>query len=203
MIKRRSGTDAERGPRIFQVIMKNGWMVVLVVTLGFNIHLIRERRSVPTTRPTLELGTLLEPVQVVEWGSERSYRLDFAGGDMPTLIYGFSPLCGWCWRNEPNVLALQSCLADTHRFIAVTSVTSGMEEFFEGEVPPYQVLIDVDGEFRRAAHLVATPTMLLVDMDGKVTDVWRGALQNDLARAVEDRLHCILPGLREPRSPIR
>lgn len=179
-------------------LMKHGWMVVLLVMLGLNVHLLRERRAVSAPQPpALEVGAILPSVDLVRARTNQRVRLDFERSSRPTVIYAFSPTCSWCWRNEPNLLALRKCVDSQYEFVAVTSVTAGLSEYFESKPPTYPVLVDDTGNFRTNAKIRTTPTLILIEAGGRVAGVWGGAWRAEKAKQVEEQFRCELPGLRQ------
>jgi hypothetical protein len=117
---------------------------------------------------------------------------------LPTVLYYFSPTCGWCSKNWMNVQALSAASGGRYRVVAVSS-----EMGLAGYVRKHQLALEVIegiGENVRASYgFYGTPHTVVVDGDGLVTHEWRGAYAPRISREVEELFGVVLPGLQAPQ----
>ena len=59
-------------------------------------------------------------------------------GVLPTVLYYFSPTCGWCERNWDNVRALSAAAPGRYRFIGLSS-TPKIEQFMRDRQLDFEV----------------------------------------------------------------
>ena len=112
----------------------------------------------------------------------------------PTLIYYFSPQCGWCKRNVASVNKLYDEVGATHRFIGVTSVSAAsVRPFLAEQGHRFDVLVNVDAASLRAYRLAGTPKTVLVSPDGRVSAVWHGAYLGKVQLEIEQLFGASLP----------
>jgi hypothetical protein len=166
---------------------------LLVVSTAVNVALAREVRlgsSLADRR--IQAGTLAAPIAGISRTGDR-IRLDFADRRV-TVLYYFSPTCGWCERNWQNVRALARASAGRFRVVGISTARE-----VDGHLAARGVGIDVvagiDDDTVRAYRLGGTPQTIVVGADGRVSQVWAGAWTGALAREVEAYFAVRLPGL--------
>lgn len=93
--------------------------------------------------------------------------------ERPTLLYVFSPSCGWCKKNEDNIKALASQTGNTIRIIGISLSPDGLDEYVANRFPPVKV-IKPDVRTITAYKLSGTPETILVSSEGVVLRVWKG-----------------------------
>ena len=186
---------------IIDLTLKHGWILVLAVTMTFNVLLVQELRRrppVPQPMPTVEVGAILPDITLSSYPSRSPVAVSYAKGRTGTILYYMSPGCGWCWRNEPNIEALLTCVRDKYNFWAISAAFDGLNGYFGQQQPRYPLLVDDLGELREATNVSGTPTTIVVDNSGKVLEAWTGAYLNRTADLVSSYFDCSLPGLRDP-----
>lgn len=188
--------------RLIRVALSYGWVVILAGSLGANVYLARRVIGAHEAREpeTVAVGTRLPPTGFRWLGHDTRRTIDYAAHTAGTIVYVFSPQCGWCWRNEPNLVALRACaLRHRYGFEVVALISDGMSNYFAPESPPYDVLVDDSQQFRRATQIGGTPTTILVSADGLARAVWLGAYMGDTLKEISARFSCSLPGVRDAR----
>jgi len=81
--------------------------------------------------------------------------------ERPTLLYVFSPSCGWCKKNEDKIKALTSQTGNTIRIIGISLSPDGLGEYVARRFPPVKV-IKPDEQTIAAYKLSGTPETILV-----------------------------------------
>ena len=127
-------------------------------------------------------------------GQTVTIRFDDIQG--PTLLYVFSPSCGWCKKNEDNISSLASQTGDSLRIIGLSLSPEGLIDYVAHRFPPVKV-IKPDSRTITAYKLSGTPETILVSSEGVVLKVWKGAYGDSTQRELEEYFHVKLPGLRQ------
>jgi hypothetical protein len=176
-------------------------LLALAGSLGLNVSLGRElqRRPEPTeTRMAgLQKGTTLPSIEAKDL-SGRPVTLSFSG-DPQTVVYVLSPLCGWCKRNEPNIVALGKGAAGRYRFIGLS--TNGdlkmLNTLLKENPLPFEVYWVESTDVIEKLDLGVTPQTALLNAQGVIQQAWQGAYLNVSANEIESTFKIALPGLRD------
>ena len=174
-------------------------LIVLACSIAVNVMLAsRLLRAQQPAAPTLRVGTVMPPF-VGKSVDGDDVRIEYTDA-IPTVLYHFSPSCGWCERNWANVRALTKQTHGRVRFvgIATTTVTSA---FLRERQLDFDVASEVSPEVARQYGLGATPQTILVSAEGRVVTHWTGAYTGSQAREVESYFGLRLPGLVSPVTP--
>jgi hypothetical protein len=179
---------------------------LLAVSAITNILLVLKVKELRVTISALKMeqGTVLGmqlPPLTAEDLSGQSVTVRFDESERPTLLYVFTPACGWCKRNEDNLRSLASQTSERLTIIGVSLSHDGLAEYVGQRFPPVRV-IKPDARTITAYKLSGTPTTILVSSQGVVLRVWKGAYNDSLQRELEEYFHIKLPGLREFSSQL-
>jgi len=186
----------KRTPDTRNVLVRTGLsyltLLLLVASASLNVLQANRLRAVEDgTRLALEPGTMA-PVLEVTTLDGQPRTIDFSG--RTTVLYYFSPECGWCEKNWLNVKAL---IAGTHnrvRFIGL-STTSQVEEYLAERRLGFEVYTGLDLETVRAYGFGGTPQTVVISPEGIVKHVWAGAYGDRVQREIEETFGFALPGL--------
>jgi hypothetical protein len=173
--------------------------VVLAVSLSLNLvlsHTLAEARR-PTTA-AIE-GKVLHPLNLVSVSGE-PYLHSYDQRQLPTILYYFSPACGWCERNWSNVRALAEQTARKYRFIALTTADD-VQEFVRRRSLGVEVYTGLRASDVEAYGLRGTPQTIVLSPTGRALVAWRGAYNDGLRTRIERYLRVRLPGL--DTAPVR
>jgi peroxiredoxin len=141
-----------------------------------------------------ELGTV---AQVISAKTLEGRPVEIALQETPTILYYFSPTCGWCERNWLNVKALIAGTEGKYRFIGL-STSRDIKAFMDNHELAFEVYSDLSPETTKAYHFLGTPHTVVVGADGRVQQSWIGAYNGNQQRVVEHALDLILPGIPKP-----
>lgn len=144
---------------------------------------------------TITTGMRLPPLTAQDM-SGHNITIRYDETERPTLLYVFTPACGWCKKNEDNISSLASQTVDRLRIIGVTLSQDGLVEYVANRFPPVKV-IKPDSRTTIAYKLSGTPETILVSSQGVVLRVWKGAYADSTQRELEEYFHIKLPGLRQ------
>lgn len=171
-----------------------GTLALLALSVTVNVaqaHRLRDVIRPP--RPNMLLGRAVRPIPVIDRdGKAAVVRFD---RHVPTVLYYFSPSCGWCEKNWDNVRLLASQADGRYRVVGLAAETS-LGDFVERQHLAFEVYGGVSTEAREALGLSGTPRTIVVSAQGLITHDWTGAFSGAVAFAVEDVFGLTLPGLR-------
>jgi len=114
---------------------------------------------------------------------------------VPTILYVFSPSCGWCARNIENLRKLQQGTSGRYRLVGVSLSGRDLKAYIERERLTFPIYTDVPEALRQRYRLGGTPHTIVVSTSGKVLQTWMGAFDGEQKTAVEKALRIRLPGL--------
>jgi peroxiredoxin len=124
----------------------------------------------------------------------RTETLRFQETGLPTVLYVFTPQCGWCKKNLPNLHALMDGSGGRYRLVGVSLTRQDLKEYLEKEKLSIPVYADIKPEVRAAYQMGGTPETIVISPDNKVMRVWHGAYENGVAQEIEEFLQIHLPG---------
>jgi hypothetical protein len=128
-------------------------------------------------------------------GSKATIR--FEESDRPTLLYVFTPACTWCKRNEQNLNSLLSQSSGRFRPVALSLSPLGLEDYVKKNLANVPVYTNLEPKTTDVYRFGGTPETLLIDRDGTLLKVWKGAYSGDTLKEVEEYFNVKLPGLTE------
>ncbi len=178
--------------KILRASDKWGVSGLLLLSLAANIYQGRELLSRPKPAPasTLATGTRLSNIDVENLDGSKT-TIDWKSSK-PTLLYVFSPSCGWCKRNFDNFASVNRARREQYRIIGLSITSVGLKQYVHDHALDYAVYGNPKSqEFAR----LGTPATLLVSGDGTIEELWRGAYTGRTKDRVEARFKLQLPGL--------
>jgi peroxiredoxin len=169
--------------------------ILLLISAGLNVGL---GRMVVANRnrgsQLVPVGTTMPALRVKD-RSNASTTIRYSDAGVPTLVYIFSPKCGFCKRNGDNIAALERQTAGRVRVIGVTTITDGLAQFISDTGMNFPVYTDLDPSLSKAYHTGATPQTFVIGNDGRLRQAWAGAYGGSVQKNVESFLSIHLPGL--------
>lgn len=165
-------------------------MALLVISVVFNCVLVYRPNVVSgsSRRPPMwAVGTVAPPVMVDDAQGQRVW-LDWDTQKKPTVLYLFSPDCGWCDRNAPGARMLIMLRGDKYDVTAIALMgPSGW-----GKKPPADLGVrpySISSTVRKAGYaLGGTPQTVVIGQRGKILANWMGAynaaIQKDIERVL-------------------
>lgn len=171
----------------------------LAVSLGFNVYLARRVSPVAPRSPQLiKLNTRLPLSLPVKDIAGNAASLSLTDGSHLTVLYVFSPLCGWCKRNEANIKELVAGAGNRFRFLGLSLEQRDLQKYVAEGHAPFPVYLADSGEAMQRLNLYGTPEVIVVDTNAKVQRVWQGAFVGETQKEVQDFFGVRLPGMTLP-----
>jgi hypothetical protein len=197
LVKNRYRAIANRTPSVRHSLI-GGLLALSAIT---NFLLVSKVKQLQATVSSLKseqsttAGMRLPPLTAQDM-SGQSITIRYDETERPTLLYVFTPACGWCKKNEENINSLANQTGNRLRIIGVTLSQDGLVEYVADRFPPVKV-IKPDSRTIIAYKLSGTPETILVSSQGVVLRVWKGAYADSTQRELEEYFHIKLPGLRQ------
>ena len=186
--------------KVLRRILLGLLIVVGAGSIALNVYFVRaERAAVPPPPAVLAKGTQLKDFSGRdELGNLVNVKL--ASTDRPTLLYVVTPSCIWCKRNRDNFLKVVSERSGDFNVVLVSLNDSGFKTYVEKLRPLWgdaevATVTGLSDELKDRMMLHVTPTTLIVDAGGRVTDVWTGAYTQKTLLWAENFFLVKMPGL--------
>lgn len=179
-----------------------GLVLLLVVSAGLNVVLALRLQDYRTAiaalkgENRLKIGTVL-PAAVGTSLAGDPVTIRYGDVGVPTILYVFTPSCGWCERNAANIKALTRQVAGRYRIIGVSLTDENLAEYNRRHAFGFEI-VTASQATRAVFKMGGTPQTMLIDPSGKLLQSWFGAYQKDFQTLVERELGVTLPGLSPP-----
>jgi hypothetical protein len=120
--------------------------------------------------------------------------LTFDHGDLPVLLYWFSPRCSWCEVNFANFQGLAAQSVGRYKFVPISTASlTDLHAYVNSkgiQYPVYNISTGAANDYR----LQGTPDTLLLSPRGVMIRHWPGAYMPSRLTEVESVLAINLPG---------
>ena len=177
---------------------RNDWktnltLLLLVLSVALNVVLSKKLVALQQPVTTLQVGERVPDMKVKSLaGSDITISYP---ADRPTLVYYFSPTCGWCERNWANFKTILESSHGQFRVVGLSPTDKDVDKVLREHHVQFDVYTGVPPEISRAYHLTGTPQTVLVSAKGTVLGAWSGAYANAQAKEVLAYLGFKLPGV--------
>jgi hypothetical protein len=170
-------------------------MALLVVSVVFNWVLVYRPNVVSRSsrRPAMwTVGTIAPPLIVDDTEGQRVW-LEWDAQKKPTVLYLFSPDCGWCDRNLQGARMLITLRSDKYDVTTIALMGPsgwGNKPRADLGVKPYSISSTV----RKAGYaLSGTPQTVVIGQRGKILANWMGAYNTAIQKDIERVLGVQVP----------
>lgn len=182
--------------------------MLLALSFGVNVILGVRYRALAdpaSCKPAfLEPGSTVPPLRGKGLDGQE-HQVAYDKELRPTVLYVFSPTCGWCNRNVENLRHLISQRRDRYRFVGVSKANAGETAAYlsHNGLTFDDVVVAPTTDSVAAYRLGPTPQSIVVADAGRVQKSWVGAYRGETAGAVEQFFSLQLPGLTQKTEPRR
>lgn len=132
-----------------------------------------------------QVGAWVPPLEVID-PSGKSTVLSYSKSVGPTVLYAFSPDCGWCKRNLTSVRALAEQTADRYRFVGLSIGNAATTNYDDQHEVNFPVYVPTSQGNLSLYKLERTPHTLVISPDGYIVKSWQGAYMGDMTRQLRD-----------------
>lgn len=188
-----SGTPLRRGKSLPIALALLAISAGLNVLSAHRISVLRAGLNAAESRAVLELGLAVpEIVGLDAAGSPAVLR--YSDARVPTVLYVFTPQCGWCKKNIANLHALINQAGSRYRVVGVALTRQDLDSYINGEGLRIPVYSNIRSDIRNVYRLGGTPETIVVSPESKVLRVWQGAYEPQIRAEIEQFLGVDLPG---------
>jgi len=142
--------------------------------------------------PTLKAGTQVPAIRARDL-QKRPQQVEFSASSAPTLLYVFTPSCGWCTKNLENIKTLAKDIRN-YRLVGLALSSEGLAEYVAKNGIEFPVLTEPDQSTVRSYRLGGTPATILISPEGRVLKIWMGAWGGRTQAEIETQFSVRLPG---------
>ncbi|MGH9721054.1 MAG: peroxiredoxin family protein [Bryobacteraceae bacterium] len=188
---------------------ENGWLagltaavsVLLLISVSINMQLASRIRTMRSSleqayaKTGLAGGEALPPLEAKDLEG-RDVQVGF-DPRKPTLVYVFTPQCGWCTRNLDNLRAVAGQAQGRYLVVGLSLESQSLAEYVTREALNFPVYHQPPEKVIASYKLRSTPSTIVISPEGKVLRSWTGAYSGEVQKQVEELLHVSLPGLRD------
>jgi peroxiredoxin len=176
--------------------------ILLVCSVALNLLFIKQvdryRKTIALIKQERQLleGELVPPIYAKKLDGQNEV-LDYSEGSFPTILYVFSPNCGWCDRNLDNISSLAKKINSNHRIIGLSLSNNRLKEYLASNQFTFPVYTDISADTLRSYKLGGTPQTLVISSKGNVIKCWTGAYVGSLQNEIERYFDVNLPGVSQ------
>ncbi|MFZ0321020.1 MAG: redoxin domain-containing protein [Candidatus Sulfotelmatobacter sp.] len=135
--------------------------VTLNVLAAHRISALRKTIARIEAQHTLQPGaTVPEIVGLDSNGSTAA--LHYGEVNVPTVLYVFTPQCGWCKKNLPNLHALIDQAGTRYRVVGIALTRQDLDSYVKHENLNLPIYSDVRSDIRGVYQMSGTPETIVV-----------------------------------------
>ena len=172
--------------------------VVLNVLLALKVRELTGMQNAMSANRELKVGTVVPPITAKRLDG-RSETITYVGSARPTVLYIFTPQCGWCTRNLDNLKTLIDQKGNEYRFIGISLSREELEKYIADHQLTFPVYTDIPQEVGEAYKMGGTPQTIVISTQGQVIQNWVGAYTGDQKSQINAYFNVSLPGI-QPQS---
>jgi peroxiredoxin len=169
-----------------------GLLIALVASVTLNIVQMRTINRLHAV-DAVAVGVRIPSLSVADLEGRRA-DLPLAGA-LPTVLYVFSPQCGWCDANRAGIEALVRQVRGRYRVVGVSLTDRDLETSLRARPLPMPIYHSPTAEAVTAFRLETTPQTIVLSPDGRVERVWQGAYAGRTHAAIQSFFGVNLPAL--------
>jgi peroxiredoxin len=146
-----------------------------------------------------QVGAWVPPLEVID-SSGKSTVLSYSKSVGPTVLYAFSPDCGWCKRNLTSVRALAEQTAGRYRFVGLSIGNAATTNHGYQHDVNFPVYVATSQASLSLYKLERTPHTLVISPDGYIVKSWQGAYIGETTQQLRDFFGVEIPAAEHSRD---
>src|SRR5262249_36333965 len=135
--------------------------VIVNCLLARKVSKLRTVISAMQSEGRLQPGAALPALQGFSIDG-KPQSLNYADVRVPTVLYVFTPQCGWCAKNIENFRALIQSSGPRYRIIGVSLTRQDLKEYLQKENLQLPIYTDVEESSRKTYKLGGTPATVVM-----------------------------------------
>jgi hypothetical protein len=169
--------------------------VYLNVLLARKIALQRQVAKILRSEQELKVGSAVPAVKGRALDG-RSFVISYAGESVSTVLYVFTPSCGWCERNIDSIKNLVEQKRNEYKFVGVSLSDDGLGAYCAKHSLNFPVCRGLSVDTIRAYKFGGTPQTIIVSPEARVLKTWVGAYGSDVKVELEHYFGVKLPHIQ-------
>ena len=163
--------------------------------LAWQIRRLKQNVSGPS-RPNAEsiVGAAVQSLQATDLEG-KPINVALSHVTKPTVLYVLNPRCRWCMRNIDNIKSLAQSAGNRYRFLGLSLDDGGLKEYVHAHDLGFPIYAIPSYNIAPRLSFSGTPEMLVLSDEGKVLNVWLGALTGEDLNNVNKYFGVNLPGV--------
>ncbi len=188
----------DNGKRIYISVL----LFSLILSVALNVLLARQlgqqRRLIENmTAPSGLLQNESVPSFSGKDPNGNPFDVTYSANMGDTILYIFSPDCGWCTKNIENIRTLSTHINSSNRFIGISLSSENLKNYLIQCGFNIPVITNLDKSTIAAYKFGGTPQTLVISSDGRVLQNWSGAYKNEIKDEIESYFGVKLSGTTE------
>lgn len=183
-----------------------GTVFLLTCSAVLNVIFARRLRALTVSYKTkllavkaeqsLTPGAVLLPIEAKQLDGRAAF-IEYKSSELPTILYVFTPPCGWCAKNVSNVKTLAERIKGRYRVIGLSLSATSLREYANKHGLQFPIYSDPSPQAVISYRLGGTPETLVISTEGKLMRDWKGAYIGLNKKEIEDYFGVELLGLNE------
>jgi peroxiredoxin len=175
---------------------------LLICSVFLNLFLARKAKSLRSAllrvkaEDSLLAGTSLPPI-AAKGLDGRSATISYGPDELPTILYVFTPTCGWCTKNIQNIKALAERTKGKYRVIGLSLSSDNLQEYVSRSEFTFPIYSDLSPGATIKYRLGGTPQTIFISSEGKLVKEWKGAYIGTTKQQIETQFGLELPGISQ------
>jgi peroxiredoxin len=173
--------------------------VLLALSVIVNVALARklsiQNRLVSSLYSSSRLQTGDAVPDIVGYAVDgHEQTLKYSEVNVPTVLYVFTPQCGWCRKNIENLRALINNSGTRYRVVGISLTSVDLAAYLDHEHLVFPVYTGLTDATKAAYKLGGTPTTIIVSPNSTVLKAWSGVYEEPVRTEIQGFLKVRLPG---------
>ena len=196
-------TSLETRPNIFKLSkLQLLTIALLACSVILNLFLARKTKSLRSAllhvkaEDSLLVGASLPPI-AAKGLDGRPTIIRYGPDELPTILYVFTPPCGWCTKNIQNIKTLAERTKGKYQVIGLSLSSDNLHEYVTKSDLTFPVYSDFSPAVANKYRMGSTPQTIVISNEGKLVKEWKGAYMGDTKKQIETQFGLELPGINQ------
>lgn len=157
---------------------------VLCLSFGMNVLLTVQLKKVraQTTRQDPLIGLAVSSFEAQDLrGKHVTVNLSRKSD---TVVYVFTPSCGWCARNISRILSLSQKVSGKYDLIGISLSANDLPEYIVENRLTFPVYTSLDSQVVLKLRLGITPQTMVISHEGRIIKNWVGAYVGPIEKEI-------------------
>ncbi|WP_158823101.1 TlpA disulfide reductase family protein [Granulicella sp. S156] len=191
-----SPASAVSSSKAASFVDKSAILILFAASIALNFFLIARVHTLSqktSSHPLLTVGAEMPSIEA-QTVTGVPGTIDYAATSVPTVLYVFTPQCGWCKRNLPDLHALADQAGNKYRLIGLSLTDRDLKQYIDSQHLDFPVYTHLSSATMSTYQLGGTPATIVISPQGKILNSWVGVYGDDIKGKIESSLQVSLPG---------